>query len=55
MNIDTDTITIQDDGTDSDGGMILSSNYTMGQYDSIRLIYVSSATRWIELSRANVI
>ena len=57
MNIDaSNTITLQDDSNDADGGLILAgdADFAMGKYDSIRLTYNSAAAKWIELDRTNV-
>lgn len=43
------TVTL-DDGS---GNLQLASDFTMGQYDAITLLYDSNASLWIELSRSN--
>lgn len=43
------TVTLDDGG----GNLQLASDFTMGQYDAITLLYDSNASLWIELSRSN--
>ena len=45
----SNTVTLDDGG----GNLQLASDFTMGQYDAITLLYDSNASIWIELSRSN--
>lgn len=52
---DVNTLTLQDEGTLPNSGLVLNgnSNMTLGQYDTIQLMYDSTADKWIEISRSS--
>lgn len=52
---DINTLTIQDENILPNSGVILagSSNITLGQYDTLQLVFDANADKWIQISQSN--
>lgn len=52
---DTNTVTLQDEAQLANSGLQLAggADFTLGQYDTIHLVYTSAEDKWMEISRSN--